>query len=108
MDPTPQQITAMAEELSALAKRLECAKDPGAIKHTKEALVIKAKNLIGQVQGPLDVVMDHISQVGLSQLGKSDANLHPGLPRLRHSCIDGNRHVRSNTGGRRHERCRDS
>ena len=65
MDPTPQQITAMAEELSALAKELECSKDPGAIRNTKAALVIKAKDLIGQAQDPLEAVMDHISTVGL-------------------------------------------
>jgi hypothetical protein len=65
MDPTPQQISAMADELSALAKRLETSSDPGAIRHTKAAVVMKAKHLIGQVQDPMDAVLDHVTNVSL-------------------------------------------
>lgn len=65
MDPTPERISAMAEELSALAKSLETTSDPGAIKHTKAAVVLKAKNLIGQVQDPMDATMDHVTNVSL-------------------------------------------
>lgn len=66
MDPTPQQISAMAEELSALAKSLETSSDPTAIRHTKAAVIMKAKNLIGQAQDPMDTVMDHVTNVSLS------------------------------------------
>lgn len=65
MDPMPQQISGMAEELSALAKSVETSIDPAAIKHTKAAMVMKAKNLIGQVQDPMDAVMDHITNASL-------------------------------------------
>lgn len=65
MDPTPQQISAMADELSALAKSMETCNDPTAIRHTKAAVVLKAKNLIGQVQDPMDATMDHVTNVSL-------------------------------------------
>lgn len=67
MDPTPQQISAMADELSALAKCLETSTDPSAIKETKAAVVMKAKSLIGQVQNPMDAAMDHVTNVSLFQ-----------------------------------------
>jgi hypothetical protein len=65
MDPTPQQISAMADELSALAKSLETSSDPDAVRHTKAAVVMKAKHLIGQIQDPMDAVMDHVTNVSL-------------------------------------------
>lgn len=65
MDLSPQQITAMADELAALAKSLETSSDPATMKHTKADFVLKAKNLIGQVQDPMDAVMDHFTNVGV-------------------------------------------
>ncbi len=65
MNPTPQQISAMAEDLSALSRSLETSSDPGATKHTKAAIVMKAKHFIAQVQDPMDAVMDHVTNVGL-------------------------------------------
>lgn len=65
MDPTPQQISAMADELSALAKSLETKSDPREVKHTKAAVVLQAKELISQVQDPMDAVMDHVTNVRL-------------------------------------------
>jgi hypothetical protein len=65
MDPTPQQISAMADELSALAKSLETSSDPSLTKQTTAALVMKAKHLINQVQDPMDAVMDHVTNVSL-------------------------------------------
>jgi hypothetical protein len=63
MDPTPQQISAVAEELSALTKSIETSNDPLATKHAKAAVVMKAKNLITQVQDPMDACMDHVTNV---------------------------------------------
>jgi hypothetical protein len=65
MDLSPQRITALAEELSALANSLETFSDPATIKYSKEAFVLKAKNLIAQVQDPMDAVMDHFTNVGV-------------------------------------------
>jgi hypothetical protein len=65
MDPTPQQISAMADELSALAKRLETSSDPHAMRNTRADVVLKAKSLISQVQDPIDAIMDHITNVRL-------------------------------------------
>ncbi|KAF7507060.1 hypothetical protein GJ744_010988 [Endocarpon pusillum] len=56
------RMSAMVEELSALAKSLETYNDPTAIRHTKAA-VMKTKNLIGQVQDPMHAVMDHITNL---------------------------------------------
>lgn len=64
MDPTPREISAMADELSALAKSLETSTDPSAMKDTRAAVVMKAKNLINHVQNPMDAVMDHVTNVG--------------------------------------------
>jgi hypothetical protein len=65
MDPTPLQISAMADELSALAKNMEASSDPAAIKHAKGDFILKAKALIGQVQDPMDAVMDHVTSVSV-------------------------------------------
>ncbi|ERF69275.1 hypothetical protein EPUS_03979 [Endocarpon pusillum Z07020] len=61
----------MAEELSALAKSLETSNDPTVIRNTKAAVVMKAKNLIGQVQDPMDVVMDHITKVFVASAARA-------------------------------------
>lgn len=64
----------MAEELSALAKSLETSNDPTAIKNARAAVVMKAKNLISQVQDPMDAIMDHVTNVSpLSSVSSFDS-----------------------------------
>lgn len=68
MDPTRQQISAMADELSVLVKSLETAGDAAAAKHARAAIVMKAKNVISHVQDPMEAVMDHVTNVSLPRL----------------------------------------
>lgn len=107
MDPTPQQVSAMADELSTLVKSLETSNDPSALKETKAAVVMKAKSLIGQIQDPMDAVMDHVTNVSPSQETTTWSNLITsiaGICGIGCSCTDGNRCIRSHTVARKH-RC---
>jgi hypothetical protein len=76
MDPSPAQISAMADELSALAMSLETASDPAATKHARAAVVMKAKNLIGQVQDPMEAIMDHVTNVSLLPFDSGSRSKH--------------------------------
>ncbi|EXJ80351.1 hypothetical protein A1O1_08495 [Capronia coronata CBS 617.96] len=60
MDPSPDEIRALAGELSQLANGVASAQDPMARKQQTTALIMQAKHLIWAVQDPFDAVMDHI------------------------------------------------
>ena len=63
MDPSPDEILALADHLTQLAKNVASAQDPMSRKHQTAALVMQAKQLIAQVQDPFDALMDHIVNV---------------------------------------------
>ena len=63
MDPSPGEITALANQLNQLAKQVVSAQDPVTRKHQTAALVMQAKQLIWRVQDPFDALMDHIVNV---------------------------------------------
>jgi hypothetical protein len=63
MDPTPEEITALADQLSQLAKSAAASKDPKEKKHHTQALVLQAKKMIAQIQNPFDAIMDHVVNV---------------------------------------------
>ncbi|KIX10478.1 uncharacterized protein Z518_01561 [Rhinocladiella mackenziei CBS 650.93] len=60
MDPSPEEITALAAQLNELAKSVASAQDPMSRKHRTAALVMQAKQLIWQAQDPFDAIMDHV------------------------------------------------
>jgi hypothetical protein len=53
MDPTPEEITALAEQLTKLATSASQPRDAMARKQQIAALVLQAKQLIAKVQDPL-------------------------------------------------------
>jgi len=63
MDTSPEEITALADQLSQLAKDVASAQDPMTQKHQTAALILQAKQLIRQVQDPYEAIMDHIVNV---------------------------------------------
>lgn len=63
MDPTPDEITALADQLSQLAKSVAASTDPKEKKHQTQALVLQAKQMIAQIQDPFDALMDHVVNV---------------------------------------------
>lgn len=65
MDPSPEEIVALADQLSQLAKTVATAQDPKSRKSQTAALVMQAKQLIWQTQDPFDAIMDHVVNVSL-------------------------------------------
>ncbi len=65
MDPSPEEITALADQLSQVAKYVAFARDPTTRKQQTAAVVLQAKQLIWQIQDPYDALMDHIVNVSL-------------------------------------------
>ena len=63
MDPSPEEIVALASRLNQLAKQVASAQGPVTRKHQTTALVLQAKHLIWRVQDPFDALMDHIVNV---------------------------------------------
>ena len=63
MDPSPQQISALADQLSQLARDIEAAPDPMTRKMQTSNLVMQAKKIIWAVQDPIDAMMDQIASV---------------------------------------------
>jgi hypothetical protein len=63
MDPTPEELTALADQLSQLAKSAAASTDPKEKKHQTQALVLQAKKMIAQIQDPFDAIMDHVVNV---------------------------------------------
>ena len=63
MDPSPDEIAALADELSTLAKGLKDQKDPTSKLFQSKAAVIKARALITAVQDPFDAAMDHTTNL---------------------------------------------
>ncbi|KAL6242752.1 hypothetical protein RBB50_010398 [Rhinocladiella similis] len=60
MDPSAEEITALAEQLAQAAKSLGSTSHPPTRKQETANLVLKAKQLIWCVQDPHDALMDHI------------------------------------------------
>jgi hypothetical protein len=64
MDPSPDQIAALADQLSQIARDVASAQDPVSKKHQVNALVMQAKKTIWAVQDPVDALMDQVVNVG--------------------------------------------
>lgn len=65
MDPSAEEITALAEQLAQAAKSLGSTSHPPTRKQETANLVLKAKQLIWCVQDPHDALMDHIVNVSV-------------------------------------------
>ncbi len=63
MDPTPEEIGALAEQLNKLAANISDAQGAVERKQQTAALVLQAKHLIAKVQNPFDALVDHIVNV---------------------------------------------
>jgi hypothetical protein len=63
MDPTPEEMTALADQLCQLAKSAAASTDAKEKKHQTQALVLQAKKMIAQIQDPFDAIMDHVVNV---------------------------------------------
>lgn len=63
VDPTSRQLSAMVDELSGLAKRLENPGDQSDVRQTQAAVIMKAKAIVRHAQDPMDAVMDHVTNV---------------------------------------------
>lgn len=63
MDPSPEEITAMADQLTQLAKSVAASTDPQEKKLQTRNLVLQARQMIAQVQDPFDAIMDHVINV---------------------------------------------
>lgn len=60
MDSSPEELIAMAEQLTQLAKSVATSKDPFEKKLQTRGLVLQAKQMIAQIQDPFDAIMDHV------------------------------------------------
>lgn len=67
MDPSAEEIIALAEQLTQTAKGLASETHPPARKQQTACLVLQAKQLIWSVQDPHDALMDHIVNVRMRQ-----------------------------------------
>lgn len=65
MDASPQQVSALADKLSQLARDIETAPDPMTRKMQTSNLVMQAKKTIWAVQDPIDAMMDQVASVSL-------------------------------------------
>jgi hypothetical protein len=63
MDPSPEEVTAMADQLSQLAKSVAASTDPKEKKLQTRKLVLQAKQMIAQIQDPFDAIMEHVVNV---------------------------------------------
>lgn len=63
MEPSSEQLLALAEQLKSLAQDLATSDDPKSKKVLTASLVQEAKNLIWAAQDPLDHLMDQIVNV---------------------------------------------
>ena len=63
MDPSAQQISALANQLSQLARDIETSPDPMTRKMQTSNLVMQAKKTIWAIQDPIDAMMDQIASV---------------------------------------------
>lgn len=71
MDPSPDQIAALADQLSQIARDVAAAQDPVSKKHQVNALVMQAKKTIWAVQEPADAMMDQVVNVRLHRIEAS-------------------------------------
>jgi hypothetical protein len=67
MDPSPDQIAALADQLGQIARDVASAQDPVSKKHQVNALIMQAKKTISVVQDPVDALMDQV--VNVSPIG---------------------------------------
>ena len=63
MNPSSQEIAALADQLSQLARDIETAPDPMSRKAKTSELVLQAKKTIWAVQDPMDAMIDQITSV---------------------------------------------
>ena len=63
MEASPQEITALAEQLTQLVGGLESCPDPTSKKLQVSEIVLQAKKIIWQAQDPFEAMMDHIGHV---------------------------------------------
>lgn len=63
MDPSPEEITAVADHLTQLAKSVAASTDPKEKKLQTRNLVLQARQMIAQIQDPFDAIMDHVVNV---------------------------------------------
>jgi hypothetical protein len=63
MEPSSEEIIALADQLNELARTVASAQDPKTRKRQTAALVLQAKQLIWQTQDPYDAAMDHVVNV---------------------------------------------
>ncbi len=68
MDPSPQHIAALADQLGQLAREIETAPDPMTRKMQTSNLVMQAKKTIWAIQDPMDAMMDQIVSVSLTTM----------------------------------------
>jgi len=68
MDPSPEEVVALAEQLTQLAKGLTTSPDPASKKLQTSKLVMQAKKMIWQIQDPFDALMDQVVNVSNRQL----------------------------------------
>lgn len=82
MDPSAEEMAALASKLSAMANDLAQKPDQGKKKEMQKALVMQAKQLIWQCQPPFDAIMD--LTVNVSNLSvRSSSGSEPSRCRLR-------------------------
>jgi hypothetical protein len=60
MDPVLEQATARIDKMSFLAKTLAATSDPQAKKLVTQDLVLEAKQMVNEIQTPLDALMDQV------------------------------------------------
>lgn len=63
MEASPEELMAMTEKLSQLAKSVATSTDPKEKKLQTRGLVLQAKQMIAQIQDPFDAIMDHVVNV---------------------------------------------
>jgi hypothetical protein len=84
MDPSPEQISALAEQLSQLARNLSTEQDPKARRMQTSNLVMAAKKTVSTLQEPMETLTDQITLVNLTPLLLNRHMLIPLQPDLLH------------------------
>ena len=90
MDPSPEEISALADQLSQLGKDMAATKDPVSRKVQVQNLCLEAQKMIRAIQDPVQGMMDTVTTVGT--ILKSTDNLLTttlDLRRVRCACANG-------------------
>ena len=84
MDPSPEEISALADQLSQLAKDMAATKDPISRKVQVQNLCLEAQKMIRAIQDPVQGMMDTVTTV--RNILKSKRNLLTTISDLRRVC----------------------